>query len=78
MKNRRTGTIPDIEKAKGWATKFSMDYMTMDGLYEETAPAFLVIFDDGDGRIFSHGTVGKGIQGDNYWLARQIAQEVAN
>ena len=58
--------IPDTEEAKNGQVKFSMDYMTMDSIGGDKAPASLVLVNHEDGGIFSYGTVGKGIQGDKY------------
>ena len=46
-------TVPDTETSKDGQTKYSMDYMTMDSINEEKAPATLVMVNHEDGGIFS-------------------------
>ena len=55
-----------------------MDYMTMDSIGEEKAPATMVVVNHEDGGIFSYATEGKGIQGDKIWLPRRIAKDIDN
>ena len=70
--------VPDTEAPENGQTKYSMDYMTMDSINEEKAPATLVMVNHEDGGIFAYATLGKGIQGDKSWLPKRIAKDIDN
>jgi hypothetical protein len=77
-KRRKNKNVPDTETLETGQTKYSIDYMTMDSVDEGKAPASMVMVNHEDGGIFAYGTVGKGIQGDKYWLAKRIAKDIDN
>ena len=77
-RKKKSTKVQDTEAAENGQTKYSFDYMTMDSVDEEKAPATLVMVNHEDGGIFAYGTVGKGIQGDKYWLAKRIAKDIDN
>ena len=60
-KKREIKKVPDTETSENGQTTYIFDYMTMDSVDEEKAPATMVMVNHEDGDIFAYGAAGKGI-----------------
>ena len=69
--------VPDVSQDDGPA-KFSMDYARMDSADQEKSKATMVMVSHSDGGVFAYATLGKGIQGDKYWLPKRMAKDIDN